>query len=498
MTVILLANVGNHDVELTDPDLLPAELQGRRVPARPLGEELLADHPHYAPSITLPILGPTLQWLIEREGIAPQDLQVYLFASDQNPNFTQEGEWLKDTFPFARIIERYLKDGGLAWRREGKGEPKPLRLTKKQIRLRRLEGSPADYRNALTFFDQELPRVAAWAGEVEAAFLEVSGGTPAMTAMLILAGVETFGQKAHTLYVARDADQPERVGVGRQLFARHTCSIIRTQIGLHAYAIAQQTLDDHASLIMPDAEQRALLRALLDYADRRLAFDFARAREALSEARRYATGDLQAQVTHWNRQLSSTNARDLLAELVHSARIKYQLGDYADFVNRLFRFQEAAFRHLAEETGMQYADAKSDEYIDRDWVQDVAGLDEFLSSYQTPQGKTFAVNLSYSLNRISLGAIVDFFVQRDAAWAHRQDAVNNIHRLSNLARLRNKGISGHGFEGVSKIDLDEAFGDDAGRIVPCLEEICRLIFGQPIGPSPYVAINELCLNLLAG
>ncbi len=46
MTTLLFANVGNHDLKLTDPSLLPDEMQGRRVPYRTLGKELLAVESH--------------------------------------------------------------------------------------------------------------------------------------------------------------------------------------------------------------------------------------------------------------------------------------------------------------------------------------------------------------------------------------------------------------------------------------------------------------------
>jgi hypothetical protein len=498
MTTLLLANVGNHDVDLADRTLLPPELQEGRLPPRTLGTELAANYAHYAPALRLPLLAPTLRWLLDHEQVAPEALQIYLFASDQPADYTPQSEWLKDSYPFAQVIRDHLVQGGLAWRRGGKGEVKPLRLPKRQVQLRRIAGNPADYRNVLAYFGRELPRIAARTDPLEVAYLEVTGGTPAMTSMLIVTGVEVFGQKARTLYLARTDDRPVPVGVSHQLFARHTRATLRTQIGLHAYAVARQTLAAHGAALLPDAQQRALLDALLQYADRRLAFDFGRARDALAEAGRYALGEAQARVGAWSRQLSTPGAAELLAELLHSARIKYRQGDYADFVGRLFRFQEAAFRHLAEGMGMQYKDPDDDEYVDQGWVRAVAGLSEFLQAYRPPRENANPINidLDRSLNRVSLGAIVDFFVQQDA-WAHRRDAARMIHRLTDLARLRNKGIAGHGFEGIGYEDLSQAFGRDAGAILPHLQETYQALFERSPGADPYAAANALCLELLA-
>jgi len=495
-----MANVGNHDVQLRDPDLLPDGLRERRVSSRQLGGEILANYNRYVKSVALPIIAPCLRWLLESEGVPPNDLYVHLFASDQNPPpVTPEGEWNKDTVFFAQVIERFLKSGGLAWMPPGEHEKSKLQLSKRQVHVHTFPGSPANYNNMMAYFGRELSRLTRWIDEKDAVYLEVTGGTPAMTSMLIVSGVEAFGERAHTLYVERGADRPYRIGIGRRFFARQAKAILRTQLTMHGYKSARETLERQGTLLVPDAERRQLVDLLLQYADRRLAFDFARAREALQRAQRYATGDLQAQIQYRLRELQPGEERerssaDLLAELIHSTRIKYEWGDYADFTQRLFRFQEAILRHLVEQMGLEYSDADG-KYASGSWVKSIPGLTEFLEDYAFGSGQK-GIDLDRYLNRISLMAIGEFFAEHAPEWAKARSLLKRIERISDVARLRNKGLAGHGFEGVGLEDLERAFGDGPDTIISHLEDIYAAVFEQVIGSSPYETINEVVVELL--
>ena len=500
-----LANVGNNDIQLSDRSFLPEHLRGRPI-ARKLGDELLSNYARYAPVIQLPLIGVSLRWLLEHGSSTPEQLQVHLFASDQPaPPITPEEEWLKDSKPFAEVIRRYLLDGGLEWtaqvEHDGKlhRERRNLRLPKRQVHIHKLPGNPADYKNTHDYFSHTLPRLAEYISETDVVYMEVTGGTPAMTSMMIVAGVGTFGRQTHTLYVARGADRPYRVGIGRRLFSRRASAALRVHLGLYSYAVARTVLQTEGELITSDAEHLALLEALLRYADRRLAFDFDRARDALYQAHQYGVGEVQSRVQGWQNELRGQDQAALLAELVHSAHIKYQMGDYADFTQRLFRFQEASFCLLAERMGMRYRDPGNDEYIDIAWIDEVEGLRDFLADYTPPysQQRYRPVHIADSLNRVSLGAIVDHFVQHNPEQAALQPVVNDIHRLSSVAALRNKGVAGHGFEGIGKEDLDRAFGDDADRIISSLRQIYAGLFDHPVGPDPYETINALICELLA-
>jgi len=495
MTVLFLANIGTRDVQLRDS----AGPQGSLRP-RQLGQAILEDYDRYAPTLQVPMITACLRWLLEHEGVEPGQLHVHLFASDQPaPPTTPERFWLEDTIFFARVIRRFLLQNGLEWESpvdEGdrpRRERRLLRLPGSQVHIHTIKGSPADYRNLLDFFGRELPPLAERLGPGDRVYLEVAGGTPAMASMLVVSGVEVFGGRTRALYLEQGATEPYPLGIESVLLARRLRETLRAQVQIYAYAVARETFAREKDLLAPDLERQKLLAALLEYGQARLAFDFDQARDALSRACEHAGGQVAARLRQWWRELEPDrrNATALLAELIHATRILYRLGHYADFTQRLFRFQEASFRCLVERMGIQYKDGEG-KRLDLAWVESVPGLLDFLKTYPTPDGQP--LRLEGELNRISLGALADFFVQNDRPL---QEAVRELHRLSAVADLRNKGLAGHGFQGVSKGDLDRAFGEDADGLLPLLERIYQALFGSPVGSNPYEDLNGLIQELLS-
>ncbi len=489
MSVLLLANVGNSDLHLVDRELLPEREDPHWWTSRRLGEEVCDHFDHYSDTLELPLIGPTVQWIFEQDTITGNELNIVLFASDQQKGLPHESEWLKDTAPVAEAIQLRLAH-------------KPFEIPKKNIRILRIEGSPADYANMLRFYAEKLPQIANSTAPNTHIYMEVSGGTPAMTSMLIVMGVEVFGEFLRTLYVDRGTPMPYELGVARELFARKMRATLRDQINLYAYAVAQKTLEQAGSLITPDDHQRQLLDALLIYADRRLAFDFARARKVLQQrAHGLATGVPQAQIKHWLHELDSPDAADQLAELLHSAVIKLKFGDYADFVQRVFRFQEATFRYMAVCMGIEYG--KSEQYLSQSWLKTQPDLQNYLTHYPRgadgkPCQQPISIDTGRSLNRVSLGAIVDYYVQHETRWKSWNPAAEALFNLSAVADLRNRGISGHGLEGIGVQDLEAAFGGTIDDLVMSENKIYEILFGHPPGENPYDAINTLILDLMQG
>ncbi len=480
MKAVFLANIGNSDLEV-DRSLLP---QANMKP-REIGEAAKSDFARYKASIQLPLLTPALDYVRAQEQCELSDIHLYLFTSNQDKTLVDEDNWLKDTHPVGEVIQLYCNQ--------------VLHLPKKQVTLAAIEGNPADYANALEFHQRELAKLASDLPDEIPVYLEVSGGTPAMTAMLIVMGAEVFGDRVTTLYVDRGSTKATEVSVAQSLFARKAREAMRSQLRLHAYSAAQRTLEDSGSVISRDEGRRELIRRLLGYADRRLAFDFKRAVQELSAA--HATGAMQAQMTHWVRELETGSTQKNLEELIHSAAIKAEQGEFADLTQRLFRFQEAILRHMAMEAGVHFGDSPA--YLSDSWLKSQTGLLDYLAQYRRkPDGEVLppgqpaiSVDASRTLNRYSLGAMVEYFAQvgsrRD--W---QPVLDQIFRLSRAADLRNRGIAGHGFDGISRGDLESAYGDSIEALLENLRSIFTNVFGQPPGDSPYARLNEMVEQLL--
>jgi|GEM_PF-1170963 len=479
MSVILLANVGNSDLEIEPKELLPP----LRMSSRSLGEEVLQNYGKYEAHIQLPLVLSALEYIVKHEAISLNEIEVNLFASDQVKAITPESEWAKDTAPVAEVIKQYLFKKG---------------IPKKQIKIHKIEGNPADYTNALYFHRDRLAEVHKNISPNTRVYLEVSGGTPAMTAMLILMGVETFGQDVSTLYLDRSSKEAYRIDVAQVLFARKTREALRNQIHLYAYASALNTLEVNGALIVRDDQNRNLLARLLGYADRRLAFDYERAREELREAR--AIGEMQARLRFWQNELREKDTAKTIAELINSAIIKLNLGEYADFTQRLFRFQEATFRYMAEKMGIKYSQS-GDQYLSVTWFTSQVDLDNYLKEYLRhsngiPLLQPNLVDVKRSLNRYNLGAIVEYFVTQTPDWKHLQTTIDQLFLLSSVADLRNKGIAGHGFEGVSRADIEAKYEHSLESLIDNLKQIYKDVFEVEVPDNPYDALNTLIMSLI--
>lgn len=487
MKTHLLATVGNRDVQVTDRTVLPEPMRAVWTPARVEGEALLADLDAAGGALDYPMITPVVRWLLDEKGVAPEDLQVVLFATDQPKPFTPEDEWKKDTLAYAKIIRRALLDG-----LPGLDRAQDRRLTKRQVYVRSIETNPAHYRLMLDTFTGAFADLQRYIGPDDRVYLEVTGGTPAMTSMMIVAGADAFGERARCIYKNPAETEPQEVGILPRFFARQARAALEQQLKLHAYTAALATFERHRDLIAESVPGQTLVAALITYAERRLAFDFDRARQALKDAAAVAPSDIHAQLGHLQRQLQSASTADLLAELVHNARIKYTMGHYADFTQRLFRFQEAGFRYLAEKMGLQYKNPEG-KRARTAWLRNVPGLLDYLASYTDPNGETYTpVNIiDYNLNRTNLGALVNFFVDNEPTWADRREVMDGLYRLSSFGSLRNKGLAGHSFQGIGKPDLTAAFEEDADHIVPLLETIYTGLFGVDLPEDPYAAANAL-------
>ncbi len=476
---LLIANVGNRDIKLDD--------QGdKRESTRQLGERILNNFEHYYNVIQLPLIEPALKYLQEEQGYEIGAIEFILFATDQGETAGDKRE--QDTLRLAEVAKNYLI--------------KRYGINKKGIRIEVIESNPADYRNMMEFYDQKMRRLRDWLnskndGEFPRIYLEIMGGTPAMVTMLILKATQYFERNVSTLY--NDNGQVFDISIAEELFLQNVREELLLQTELFAYRSAWETLQQYPKVVK-NSDEREILLYLLQYGDRRLAFDYDRALKHLKEVRGSTTGELQSVVSRWLNEFKPEDTQFLLAELVYSIEIIIKLGNYSELTQRIFRFQEAMFRYMAEQMGMEYSKSSkaTGEYVDPSWVKSQEGLEQFLQAYdRTADGQATAVDIKRSLNRFSLGAIVDFFVKNQQEWQHWRQAAESLHGLTNLAELRNKGISGHGFQGIGEEDILEAYGiDEIDDLVRDLKEIYRIVFGDELLNNVYDEINKVCRDII--
>ncbi len=461
MGVIFIANVGNRDVQLPGRDDLPSG------GARELGETILGNWAAYAADIQLPILGKALEWVARVHG---QVDEVVLVASDQEDAQFRRG----DTAPLAEVIRRILTRSEL-WAK---------RIPSGNVSIERVVGNPADYDVMMRFYERLMQTLAREStGKV---YLAVSGGTPAMAAMLLLKGAMIFGERAHPLYVTPAHAMPLSLDIGRQLILDATLNDLQRSLAVNQYHAALELLDSRAELLRSAWRTYPAIHAVASYARHRLNFDFESAQEAIFGAERGLPDNLARQVLELADEISNRSEVWLLREVLHTAEISFRNGAYADFLGRAFRLSEGLSDFAVEQWADETPFDSGRKEISPAWLDKHPEAREFLEKKD--------VDLRRGVTRKTLLVLAEYLAGKDDT---RRRVVKRLNRIGELGSYRNQMPFAHGYAGVSLASLKRRYNasrDD--EILHDLKWLFKTVTGQPLAPDPYDAINRLILELI--
>ncbi|MEI7771841.1 MAG: hypothetical protein WCI67_17750 [Chloroflexales bacterium] len=488
MTTLVLCNIGNSD--------LKADGERPKLP-RPDGERLwqtFADH-----AFALPIVEPCLNHLLQETG---QVDRMALFYTDQpaTPQTTAPDRYGvslrdKDTLWYAQIAARLLR------------ERFDSRIgTIDLIRVERGNGqmiNPSLYDEAFDAYSDLVTRSYVSGA---ACYVLMAGGIPACNVALQIQALSAYGERCRFIYQP-EGGTPYDLRVGDQIQATFHRATALEALGRRDFATALQSV---SALKAPDAALLALLR----YACYRESFDFARARMALAEGVRQASGELRTFLAALLPDLATLDARTdtggLLREVYASARITFNNGRYADFLGRVFRFQEAALRHIVEarlglptDMGKPARNTNLPRYLQL--IAESPALKAHLDGQQIDDKPLI---YDKGPNRPVMSAMLDFLV----AGGMRADgkpylgkddksrfgqARKQINKMNDLAELRNQSIIAHGFAGVSREELDAAYKGGAADILADMAKVMEMI-GLGGTVSPFDRIADTAADVLRG
>jgi hypothetical protein len=481
MKSILIANIGNRDVWVDQAAPISGEVNPQwnmSASRRALGAELLADWSRCRPHLTLPIIGKAADYVRQQPGGLEG---VVLISSDQSGRSDVADHHLaQDSCELAPVVERLLVE--------------EYDLTPGATIHWTVEGNPADYAVMQAFLRQRL--AGLYEEEPESTFyLEVSGGTPAMTSMLLVAGAEILGLAARPLYVSEHEEQPFALDLGHRLVAESLLRVVQEDVSIYAYHAAAQTVRGNLELVREYVRADDLL-ATLDHARHRRNLDF---EDAWNVTR-------QATAPQWRQRLqriaadTETPTREmLLRESIHHAQIAFDNRNLLDLVVRVFQFVEGVWRYLALEAGVQFEhngkpnpDGKE---LAAGWLQSHQPLVRTL--------KEHGVRLD-TVNRYVLERIV-LALQEPPDDDRRRDMLDLLRKLEAIGDLRNRAV--HQYHRLSLALLRDTFfprkrdrkkhpPEDAQEVLRAMERVWSAATGQPFdSPSPYQAINALCEEL---
>lgn len=477
---LLLLNVGNSDV-LADGT--------RPTPARTAGKALWDSYEHH--TFDVPIIRPCLDFLLGKRGATIEN--IVLFDIDQH----ERGAALetdrhgvkfrdKDTIWFGRIIERWL--GEHYGDRIGTIERRDIR-----------DINPSLYDDAFDEYGRQL--ASLYDPQITICSVLMAGGIPACNTALQLQAISRFGDRCRTIYQPEN-DEPYELRVGQQVQAAFRKASAIDALARHDFTTALTLLESEAALG---------ITALLRYARDRESFDFERAQAEIEHGITAASGATRTFLLGLRHSLDDMIEREqfgpLLLELHANASIAYKNGRYADFLGRMFRFQEATQRYIVEthmDLPTDIGGGKRDETLAQ-WNAGIvnnsmlkAYLDAFTIAgkplkYHEPNTAVFAAMLTYLVDQ-KAGQRMDGSPYLKAADRERFEQIRkSLNRFDDLKKLRNQSIIAHGFAGISLQKIKEAYKD--GDPLHDIEKILHRL-GFRMGENVFARIADFVTDQL--
>ncbi|XRO75407.1 hypothetical protein ACO3TA_00570 [Methanocaldococcus sp. 28A] len=447
--VLFLANVGNSDLGKDEKSIFNPREHNIFEESKKLYES--GEFYHLEPIL--------LKKKIEMLNNPINDLEIVLFAT------LQEDENPQDTYYIAKIIKELIS--------------KEYPNLKDKIKIEKVSRNPSDYNEMIEYYAKKLN---SFDDNYYRVYLGITGGTPAQISSLIINGVLKWEEKTRTLYKPR-GKEPKEDKIGEKIF-----KILKSK---EFEALKKSYLYDLAAELMKKYELSENWKCEYHYLKglhHKKLFNFKRAIDEFNHALKYAGLEDE------NRILNELNKLEKLLEepkdlddriekypllidlLIDNAIMKWESGEYVDFVGRIFRIREALLRYIFEkEFRISTEPTKIKEYgkLINKYVEFEKFLDENPKLVEYLKGNGW--NERKEINLKVLRWIYEYYLQSNKAFAKKYGFIKGFDdKLEKLSELRNKSIIAHGFEGISKEDIVKLYNKNKNNENEIIEDLNKL------------------------
>jgi hypothetical protein len=368
-----------------------------------------------------------------RELIKEYEIEkIFLLATEQLPIHQQ------DTIYIARIIKEILD----------------IKFEIKQIEIIPIHENPSDYDEMFNLYEREIRKISP---DADVIHISITGGTPAQNMALLTRSLMKYGQMVQIIYKPKGLKETKRLKIGEEITRILLSERLNALIERHLYGAAAELAEESNILSQKKVHK---LRAQ----EHRGLFDFEECVEDMKKVFVATSGEEKAKVKkemdEMERLKDGLKGKNLLSEeyfLTYKALInelytnmkqKWEQGAYADFLGRLFRFEEAVLRYVFErEFKVNTEKEEKGEFLEfQRFVKSNNKLTDFLNQSKIE---------SQEPNRRALFMILTFLKKENSERIDIKEIQERIGRIEKMADLRNKSILAHGFEGISKRDLEK-------------------------------------------
>ncbi len=438
MKAIFLANIGNSDIGKNRKSLFTSRGQENNVyeKTKEIYEKGGFD------DLDAIILEPIISEVKKDYEIK----KIYLFATEQDPINIQ------DTKYSGKIIKEILK--------------KKFGFKDEIFKERIINRNPSDYDEVLKYYQDEINTIVL-DKNINNVFFSITGGIPAQNTSLLLEVASNFGLKAQAIYVSRYSGVVKKYKIGEIIYKNLLTQRVEELEKMCLYDAAAN-LSEQFDLKKPNEIKWLRAKASRDL------FDFDRSLSILNEIKDSFSepekNECLKEIADIEKVKDKKDMKALIKELYENMKRRWEQGAYADFIGRLFRFEEAVLRFIVEREYKISTDIneKGDFPIFVTFIKDEknAGLKNFLArakiNIENPQP-----------NRKTLYYILRYIITQHNGDSELENVGFVLGKIENLGEIRNKSILAHGFDGVSKEKIVEKYKSD--ELMKDIEKIVNFI-----------------------
>lgn len=318
--------------------------------------------------------------------------------------------------------------------------------------------NPSDYDLMMKKYEEEVARLQG----AEKLFIEITGGTPAMSTALLFNATNQINKKVIPFYIDRKSKDAYSLTISESLrkadSKKQICLFIKNQ----NYKGAETLVNDYASKYdVSEKKQVYIVLNMIQAASSRIEFDFDIAEKYIKKVKDESpkSRDICNSFQNYIQKLRDGNETYLINELKNNAIYKYNNGAYTDFLGRIFRIQEDIYSNILLIKNV-VVDKEDGKLFLKEEALSEAQIDKLNSAEIQP-----GVKLQYKdreLNIESMKKILEIILKENSL---EFELVNECAKLKSLKSLRNKSILAHGYNGVSKEKIDEFAEKEFGDVV---------------------------------
>lgn len=327
-----------------------------------------------------------------------------------------------------------------------------------KIGTSKIDINPSDYDLMMKRYDEEVNRLQ----DVEKLFIEITGGTPAMSTALLFNATNQINKKVIPFYIDRKSKDAYSLTISESLrkvdSKKQICLFIKNQ----NYKGAETLVNDYKNKYdVSEKKQVDIVLNMVRTASSRIEFDFDSAEKYIKKVKDESpvSRDTCSRFQNYIQQLKDRKETYLLNELKNNAIYKYCNGAYTDFLGRIFRIQEDIYSNtlLRKNVVVDKGDGKlflKEEALSEEQMDELDNIE--IQPGMKLQYKNCELNIE------SMKKILEIVLEENSL---EFELVEECSKLKKLKSLRNKSILAHGYNGVSKEKIDEFAEKEFGDVI---------------------------------